>query len=220
MCTAATCQYVLSFCLLLCGDVGFFFNMPKHQHLFWLNCKSIIRYQARARCQRMGWINFLLEKVVPFRLSSVCVLVSDPLTTKSACLEWEKAQQSQVSFLLGSGAELASWEMSQVPEPAQRGGEGRAAWVHLWGRREQQHRVSSNKVWSKGGLLGSSWSSSGAVSVFYSSCDEHCACWPRKTCNRWLWTDSILVLNFMCTFLCSLICGMSVCVHLSIYLYT
>lgn len=54
----------------------------------------------------------------------MCVLVSDPLTTKSACLEWEKAQQSQVSFLLGSGAELASWEMSQVPEPAQRGGEG------------------------------------------------------------------------------------------------
>lgn len=54
----------------------------------------------------------------------MCVLVSDPLTTKSACLEWNKSQQSRVGFLLGSGAELASWEMSQVPEPAQRGGEG------------------------------------------------------------------------------------------------
>lgn len=193
--------------------------MPKHQHLVWLNCKTIIRYQARARCQRMGWINFLLEKVVPFRLSLVCVLVSDPLTTKSACLEWKKSQQSRVGFLLGSGAELASWEMSQVPEPAQRGGEG-CMGTPEGGRREQQQQgVSSSKVWSKGGLLGSSWSSSGAVSVFYSSCDEHCACWPRKTCNRWLWMGLILVLNFMCTFLCSLICGMSVCVYISISIY-
>lgn len=162
-----------------------FFNMPKHQHLFRLNCKSW-----------MGWINFLLEKVVPFRHSPVCVLVSDPLTTKSACLEWEKAQQSQVCFLLGSGAELASWEMRQPR------GEGRAAWVHLRGKRElansreQQQHLSSSKVWSKGGFLGSSWSGNGAVSVFYSSCDEHCACWPRKTCSRWLWMGWILVLNF------------------------
>lgn len=102
----------------------------------------------------MGWVNLPLKLVVPLSLYPVRTLLSDPLSTKSACLKWEKAQQNQVCFLLGYRAELAHWEIRQVLEPAQKGGSG-TVWLKLSGGRGRREMAesSSSKILGHCSLL-------------------------------------------------------------------